>query len=392
MIRLSKQEHLRDGNVPATRTDGFLRNVPVCRPQVPTFANYEKYLNAIDQSGWYTNFGPLNEQLERRLASHFNLERGNVCLTSSGTAALVAALRAVCLPGKKACLMPSWTFVATAAAAVSVGLEPHFCDVDLDTWMPCPTAVENRSDLHKFSAIIIVAPFAAPVDTDRWHRVQQSTGIPVIIDAAAAFDSVSINGPMSAGPLPIVLSMHATKTFAVGEAGVLLSGNKSLIDRSRAAVNFGFHGSREAQLLGFNGKLSEIAAAVGHATLDTWPETRRAWLTALQNYLDVIPAEMLKHFWIPGKGAYCLSTFNCRLPSVEKLKAAKAQLARQGVSTRRWWGGGCHNQFAYSNFSADPLPVTERVASTVLGLPIWQGLTTVETLLIVNTLSEVLDA
>ena len=68
-----------------------------------------------------------------------------------------------------------------------------------------------------------------------------------------------------------MLSLHATKVFGVGEGGLVLCRNAELIQRCGQVMNFGFLGSREAQVAGFNGKLSEYHAAIGLAALDPWP-------------------------------------------------------------------------------------------------------------------------
>ena len=348
--------------------------IQICRPRLPAADSYRARLEGMDESGWFSNFGPLNAELESRLEAYFGLGPGTVLMTSSGTAALSAALRAVALPDRPLCLMPSWTFVATPSSALAVGLTPHFVDIDPVTWMPDPTQMEARADLDQVAAVIVVAPFGAAVDIAGWMDFRARTGIPVVIDAAAAFDTLPPEGPMTVGPIPVAVSMHATKTFAVGEAGAVLTTDRSVADGCRSATNFGFLGSREARVIGFNGKLCEPVAAIGLAALDAWPETREGWLDALRTYLDVIPDNLRSRFWIPGDGSTIVSTLNCHLPSATAARAAETRLAGLGIETRRWWSAGCHRQPAFLDLPADPLPETDRLAAEVLGLPIWPGI------------------
>ena len=93
---------------------------------------------------------------------------------------------------------------------------------------------------HDVGAIMVVAPFGAPVDGPEWERVQADTGIPVIIDAAAAFDTLQERGPMRLGACPMTVSLHATKVFGVGEGGALLCHDRALMDRVRRMAQFGF--------------------------------------------------------------------------------------------------------------------------------------------------------
>lgn len=287
--------------------------------------------------------------------------------------------------------MPSWTFVATPCAALSVGLSPYFCDVDIDTWMPDPEIIARRQDLDQFAAMIVVAPFGAPVDAAKWEWFRETTGIPVVIDAAAAFDTLPPNGPMAIGSIPVAISMHATKTFAVGEAGAVFCTDPEIVSTIRAILNFGFLGSRDARVLGFNGKLSESVAAVAHATLDEWPETRMRWIAAQRLYLDLVPRDLLELIWLPGHGNLALSTLNCVFPDSAMASTAENRLTDRGIGTRRWWGRGCHRQTALVDLPSDLLPVTENLAGRTLGLPIWCGMPERDVAEIVETVAVVVN-
>jgi dTDP-4-amino-4,6-dideoxygalactose transaminase len=76
----------------------------------------EPYLREIEQNRWYTNFGPLVARLEARLAGHLRVPTPGLAVLANGTTALSAALRAVGATAGKKCLLPAWTFVASAAA------------------------------------------------------------------------------------------------------------------------------------------------------------------------------------------------------------------------------------------------------------------------------------
>src|SRR3989442_687951 len=109
--------------------------IPVLRPLLRTAGEILPYLEAIDAGRWYTNSGPLLQQFEGRLAEHFGVETTELVTASNATLAIAQSLRAMGAPAGSLCVMPSWTFVATAAAAVWAGLEPYFIDVDPGTWL-----------------------------------------------------------------------------------------------------------------------------------------------------------------------------------------------------------------------------------------------------------------
>ncbi|MCR0980911.1 aminotransferase class I/II-fold pyridoxal phosphate-dependent enzyme [Roseomonas populi] len=356
-----------------TPASGFLApGIPVARPRLPAAEAILPYLQEIDANRWYANHGLLWLRLQSRLAAHWGLAAEEVALTANATLALALALRASgAAPGRK-CLMPAWTFVATAGAAREAGLVPHFADVDPASWALDPEAVEARTDLDEIGAILVVAPFGRPLDLVRWDVVSARTGIPVIVDAAAAFDALRAGGPMAVGRAPVIVSLHATKSFGIGEGGAVLSRDSAWMERLRRLCNFGFLGSRQAVLAGTNAKMSEYAAAIGLAALDAWPGTREGWLAVTRHYAAALAGAPLPSS--PGFGEDWVSaTLSVLWP--DDASEGVAALARVGIGALRWWGDGCHSNPAYAGSPRDPLPVTERIARCAIGLPFWRDMT-----------------
>ncbi|GAC1346254.1 MAG: DegT/DnrJ/EryC1/StrS family aminotransferase [Acetobacteraceae bacterium] len=354
----------------ATAPDTSCAPIQVARPRLPPAHSLLPYLREIDTNAWYANHGPLAQTLQQRLAAFWNLAAAEVALLSNATAGLTLALRASgARPGSR-CLMPSWTFVASAGAVRAAGLIPHFVDVCPGSWAPDPAEILSLAARHDIGGILVVSPFGAPLDLAAWDAVQAATGLPVIIDGAAAFDTLRADGPMPALRCPVLVSLHATKVFGIGEGGALLCRDPELMQRVRALAQFGFSGTREAILPGINAKLSEYTAAVGLAGLDAWAETRARWDSATQRYRALLPDAIALP---PAFGSsWVSSTLNVLWP--EDRPDLTTALAAQGVATLRWWGPGCHAQPAFQSCPAEPLPVTELYARRAIGLPFWQDL------------------
>jgi dTDP-4-amino-4,6-dideoxygalactose transaminase len=177
---------------------------------------------------------------------------------------------------------------------------------------------------------------------------------------------------MRLGACPMIVSLHATKVFGIGEGGALLSRDTDLVDRVRRLAQFGFLGTREALLPGLNAKLSEYAAAVGLAGLDLWQETRARWNNVTNTYMHKLHHAPIQAS--PGFGKHFVSsTLSVLWPYAKP--AIKAELAEAGIDTLRWWGHGCHAQPSFRHCPAEPLPVTDDLAARTIGLPFWQDLT-----------------
>lgn len=345
--------------------------IPVMRPLLPPAQALLPYIEKIDEARWYSNMGPMVTAFEAKLAEHFGVDPTQVVTSANGTLALEQTLQAMQVKAGSYCVMPSWTFVATPAAAHAAGLKPYFVDVDPRTWAIDPTPVlDLMTRGHEVGAVIPVAPFGAPLDLRAWEDFQRKTGVHVLVDAAAGFDS-------HAGldtTLPYMVSLHATKVFGIGEGAVMVSPDRELAKEIRRAGNFGFSGSREAHLPGFNAKLSEYSAAIGLAGFERWPETRDQWarLTArfmerLRNAPALRPAPGFADGWVSCYGMIELSPPH----NVERVAET---LARAGIETRQWWGKGGHTHPAYKRCSRAHLPYTEDLANRVIGLPFWLGL------------------
>lgn len=350
-----------------------LPNVPVMRPQLPTAEQLQPYLERIDAARYYSNYGPLVRELEAAFAAHFRVTPDRVALVNNGTVALSAALVAAgARPGSK-CLLPSWTFVGSAAAAWAANLVPHFVDVDPETWMLDLEGVKRRADLSEVGAVMIVSAFGSPVDTASCDRFTDETGIPVIIDCAASFDTVATVPTAAPGRSPIMISLHATKVLGTGEGGLVISTDETFVRRLNQVCNFGVWDSPAGQILGYNGKMSEYNAAVGLAFLKNWP-ARRARLAALTDrYANLLRTKPGINI-LPSFGSGWVSCYCNIAPKLRDFNQNIQALSNIGVETRRWWQSGVHVQPAYRNFPRDPLPHTERLAERVFGLPFFHDL------------------
>lgn len=359
--------------------------IPVLRPRLPLTQDLLPYLQTIDRAAQYTNFGPLVTSLEAQLSRYLGRRDQAVTTASSGTSALTATLLALQLPADAECLMPSWTFAATPHAARAAGLTPFFHDVDAATWALNPDQVRRTLEQtpRRVGVVMVVSPFGAPLDVKAWKKFEAETGVRVVIDAAAGFDTVR------ASSIPAVVSLHATKVLGAGEGGFIATTDLALLQRIKVCSNFGFNGTRISEGPAVNSKLSEYHAAVVLANLDAWPETRRQHLRILEQYRERM--EKLEGVCLqPGYGlGWVTGTTNVVLPQ-RSAAAVSERLLAAGIETRRWWSEGCHVQPAFKDCPRTALPVTEDLGSRVLGLPHFPGMEEAQVNQVIQALSTTL--
>jgi dTDP-4-amino-4,6-dideoxygalactose transaminase len=359
-------------------------SVPVLRPKLPCLQQLTPYLQAIDEKRLYSNGGPLSIALQAQLSRHLGCSEDRLITASSATSGITAALLALDLPQNSVCIMPSWTFAATPHAAMAAGLEPWFMDVEQRTWALDAGKVSKNMPPNT-AAVIVVSPFGAPIDMTAWQSFQRKTGIAVIVDAAAGFDTVRPSSLIS------VVSLHATKIFAAGEGGLVIAPNSELRNRIRACSNFGFDGSRSAKYRAVNSKLSEYHAAVALANLENWPATRLRHLQIGAWYRQALRG--LPHISLqPGYGdGWACGNTNILIESDSADSVARFML-REGIETRKWWGDGCHVQPAFHVCWHGPLPVTDHLGMHTLGLPHFVDMQKTDVSAVVKALAKALSS
>src|SRR6187200_1064156 len=141
-----------------------MTSLPVMRPRLPEAQSLLPYLQRIDHARIYSNFGPLCDELEARLEAHFRVPNHTVTTVVNATLGLALALTAQEARPGTLCVIPAWTFVASAQAAVIAGLVPFFVDVDRATWALDPNSVAGIIERTpaEVGAVMPIVPFGRP--------------------------------------------------------------------------------------------------------------------------------------------------------------------------------------------------------------------------------------
>jgi dTDP-4-amino-4,6-dideoxygalactose transaminase len=346
--------------------------IPAFRPQLPPTEALIPYLRAIDEGRRYSNQGPLVGALQGRLTDAFGLDHGAVAVASTGTAALVGGIIATAgraKPEKNIAICPAYTFVGTLSAIEHCGYTPHLVDVDAASWLLEARSIEQHSLLSRTGLIVPVSTYGRPVDIASWSAFKHRTGIPVVIDGAAAFEALVDDGARYCGDIPVAVSFHATKVFGCGEGGCLVTTDFSLTLEAVRALNFGFLGNRECLTANTNGKMSEYHAAVALAELDGWQTKRLQFQAVTHAYREAFMSLGLGDSLITAPSiASNYVLFHAKHP--QEAETVRQALERVKIESRLWYGLGVHRHPYYRSVSMDSLPVSDRIAPCLLGLPV----------------------
>jgi dTDP-4-amino-4,6-dideoxygalactose transaminase len=334
-------------------------------PDIPPAEAILPHLKRIDANRWYTNFGPLVRDFERALAAQVAGDKGVPLVTvSNATVGIELALQALQLPPKARVLVPALTFVATGTAVLRAGFEPVISDVDPDCWLLTPEIASRAAARSRIDAVLPVATFGCPQDVAAWRRWSELHELPVLVDAAGAF------GNQPVGPVPVVFSLHATKSLGIGEGGFVASDDADYIARIRRLSNFGLGASHaEVMEAGTNGKMSEYHAAVGLAALPRWRAKREVRLSLQAGYRLALQQHCAGIVW-QDRPEGIPTLMVVALPAGVDAGHVASTLAHAGIETRRWYHPPLSGHAAFAGCErAGSLDVSADLAGRLLGLP-----------------------
>ncbi|MEG3089570.1 DegT/DnrJ/EryC1/StrS family aminotransferase [Sphingomonas sp. PB4P5] len=350
---------------------------PLIVPNPPRLSEHADALRRIEASGVFSNNGAEIQAFERDVTDALFGGHGASLAVANATLGLMVAIRhaarTVSRPAGLA-LMPALTFAATGQAALWAGLTPLICDIDPGDWGACARAEERLLHQHgaQIACLVPYATFGNAIDLDRYAWLQRRHDIGVVIDAASSLGTIDGAG-LGFGqqaPFAVVYSMHATKTFAVAEGGLVHSGDTGMIATLRAMINFGFDGSRSATLPGLNAKLPEITAVLAQAKLaeiETICDARSAIEAAYRAGLRADACQAVQ-----GRRR-AMQFMPVLLPPTlaARREAIAARLAAQGVGTGRYFSPHLGEQPLFqAEAMIEPTPVADDVAARLMSLPI----------------------
>lgn len=236
-------------------------------PMLPDPARLMALIHEAIATGWFTNGGLLHSRLEPLLGNLAGTP--DLALVSSGTMALMMALRLGNLPEGAQVITSPLSFPATVQAIEWCGFRPVFADVDPETLTLCPRAVE-AAITPDTAAILPVHLLGVPCDVHGLGDLARRHSLWLVYDAAHAF-GVSFDGrPIARYGDASAFSLHATKLLHTTEGGYVTVAGAAAANRLRVMRNFGLHDGRMTSP-GTNGKLSELQAAMGLALLPDLP-------------------------------------------------------------------------------------------------------------------------
>lgn len=352
--------------------------IPFIRPIFPNSTVLAADVAEIVDSNWFTNFGPKERQFRKEVAGYLGGAH-EVVTFSNATIALVGALSVFL--GDRApagyVIVPSFTFAAGPQAIRWVGRQPLFIDIDEESLQPSLHAAEQACEQFgdQIAGILFCNTFGIGADdVHLWEELAARHAIPLVIDSAAGFGShypdgekVGLRGDCE------VFSFHATKPFAIGEGGAVVTRHPWAAQSLHSFSNFGFEGDAGAVREGLNGKLQEINAVIGLRQLGTIDDVVRERRDVLRRYRDILePTARVAVVRNAANSSVCFAPV--LVDRVEDRDGLLADLRDAGIEARVYYGPPVHRHPAFAGATRiGELDATDSVSGRILCLPVFQG-------------------
>jgi UDP-2-acetamido-2-deoxy-ribo-hexuluronate aminotransferase len=321
--------------------------------------------------------GPEVSELEGKLAAFSGVP--HAIAVSSGRDALMIGLMALGSGPGDAVFVPAFTFAATAGAVCSVNATPIFVDVDAETRNMDPADLERAIDeviaagVLKPRVIMPVDLYGLPADYESIGKIAARHGMTVFSDAAQSFGGRSGNSRVG-GMAPIsATSFYPTKPLGCyGDGGAILTDNDELADAVRTLRSHGRQGTGDVAVRnGITGRLDTLQAAVLLSKLTVFEDELEKRDAIARRY----DAALAGKVGIQARPAGYFSANAIYTITVPNRDALKAELDARGIGNAFFYRLALHQHPAFAEAPKRPLPVSEKLADTVISLPMHPDLT-----------------
>jgi dTDP-4-amino-4,6-dideoxygalactose transaminase len=345
-----------------------VKQLNVTMPSLAPLEDYVELLKGVWDRGILTHNGPLVKKLEYEIESKLALD--HFLLVSNGTIALQMAIRALELKGE--IITTPFTWVATISAIKWEGCTPIFADIDPATLNIDPAKIE-AAITERTVAIMPVHVFGNPCDVDAIEGIAKKYGLKVIYDAAHAVGS-TLRGQsiLRYGDISIT-SLHATKLLNTAEGGGCITSDRFLAKKLERIRFFGHDDEKEIVEDGFNGKMTEIHAALGLANLTYYDQVITDRKQKYIIYKEELNGTSGLCFQELRQGESNFSYFPVIFSSEEQLHIIERALNLKNIFPRRYFHPSVNTLKNIVDYT--PCEVSENISKCILCLPLHYNMT-----------------
>jgi dTDP-4-amino-4,6-dideoxygalactose transaminase len=317
--------------------------------------------------------GPTLADFEAKLAEYVGTEFAVGC--SDGTSSLMLSLLSAGMGRGDIAVIPANTFIATANAVIHAGGAVTVVDCDPKTYLIDLNQVENVLRAGKAKFVIPVHLYGNPCPMTEIMSLANKYGATVIEDNAQAIGA-EVNGRLTGSfGLAGCISFYPAKNLgAFGQGGAIVTSDEDIAATARMYIGQGQGSQRyHHEVIGYNARLHTIQACVLGVLLDRLNELNAARRRAAGWYAERLPADRIQQRTQQGTPVYHLFEYRCDDKAQRDALADALTAADMGFGYH--YPIPIHKQKAYPGLNRLSFPVAERLAETLISLPMHPNLT-----------------
>lgn len=339
----------------------------VTQPSLSSLDDYVEYLKGIWETGILTHNGPLVQKLEKEICNKLLLK--NFITTTNGTVAIQMAIKALDLKGE--IITSAFSWVATISAIKWEGCTPIFCDIDPETLNIDPLKIESLITKDTV-AIMPVHVFGNPCEVEHIEKIAKRYNLKVIYDAAHAIGS-TFNGKsaLEFGDISAT-SLHGTKLLNTGEGGGCITTNSELNEKLKRIRFFGHNDVKDIVEDGFNGKMTEVHAALGLTNLKDFDTVLGDRKYKYMLYYNALKSNSALSFQKLNGSGCNYSYFPVIFENEEQLLTIEYALNKQKIFPRRYFYPSLNTLTNIVDYV--PIELSEYISKRILCLPLYKDL------------------
>jgi dTDP-4-amino-4,6-dideoxygalactose transaminase len=318
-------------------------------------------------------------QFEQSFAKYSEARFG--IANANGTTSLhIALLMCGVRPGDKVATTP-FSFIATSNSILFCGAKPVFVDIDPKTFNINPVELEQILEKEKnVKAVVIVHLYGLPCDMDAILKLKKKYKFKLIEDACQAHGAKFKNKKVGSFGDAAAFSFYATKNMMTGEGGITLTNDIRANKFGRQVINHGRNGHCAHIILGYNYRLTNLAAAIGIAQLEqleNWIATR---IANAKKYSEAFKdLNFLQTPFVPENYRHVFHQYTIKISAKKREKFVK-YLAENGIDSGIYYNSVIYKQPLYKQlgYMAGLCKKAEKIAREVLSLPVHPSLSEVD--------------
>ncbi|MDY4902281.1 MAG: DegT/DnrJ/EryC1/StrS family aminotransferase [Treponema sp.] len=346
--------------------------------------DFKKSFENFLQSGWYV-LGQQVKHFEKEFAEYVGTK---YCVgVASGLDALIISLECLDIPKGSDVLVPSNTYIASILAIIKAGLNPILVEPDLETCNINPDLLEQKCTKNT-KAVLVVHLYGKACRMDKIVDFCKEHNLYLVEDCAQSHGAKFKNKMTGSFGNAGAFSFYPTKNLgALGDGGAICTDDEKLAEKAIAWRNYGSEKHYHNKYTGLNSRLDEVQAAMLRIKLHSMNEITEKKRHLAKLYLDGLDRNK---FQLPVVDSDCFDVYHIFQIRTEKRDELKKYLLDNSIKTEIHYPVAPVNQEGYKDTlgKQKPAPLSEKLADTVLSLPISFGTTEEEVKYVIQTMNK----